>query len=216
MIPIPLKTIKISIQYRWGSSYFFGSINKLDLNKIHFHQEFLLKVLTHFLKSFPNRKLSSFIGIWVSVSSMTTVSTSCHQKLVVNLWGQFWVHYSWIHFSSLSRTLCMKFLPSVASAALLSMHVIPLSMPVIKMLKSIHSKMDPLHDTTCHQTPPWHKSSNQNPLSMTIQSIPYPSNCPLFKSISFQFRDKSVILIHLTKALTTFSYWRKPSVGPQS
>lgn len=73
-----------------------------------------------------------------------------------------------------------------------------------------------LHDTICHQTPPGDKSSNQNPLSMTIQSIPYPSNCLLFKSISFQFRDKSVILIHLTTALTTLSYWRKPSVGPQS
>lgn len=73
-----------------------------------------------------------------------------------------------------------------------------------------------LHDTICHQTPPGDKSSNQNPLSMTIQSIPYPSNCLLLKSISFQFRDKSVILIHLTTALTTLSYWRKPSVGPQS
>lgn len=80
-----------------------------------------------------------------------------------------------------------------------------------------HQPQDgPLHNTTCHQPPPGHKSSDQNPLATTNQTILYPWNCPLFKSISFRFRDKSVIFVHLTKVLRTFSYWRKSSVGPQS
>lgn len=59
--------------------------------------------------------------------------------------------FPWAHFSSLSQSVCMAFLPSIVLAAPLSLvsssnlmrvHSIPLSGSLIKMLKSTRPKVD--------------------------------------------------------------------------
>jgi len=46
-----------------------------------------------------------------------------------------------------------------------------------------------LGDTTCHWPLLGHRAMDHNTMFVAIQQIPYPLNSPLFKSISFQFRD---------------------------
>lgn len=43
---------------------FISLINKLNYSQTYFHQEVLLEVLMHSLKSLPNRKLVNFIDIF--------------------------------------------------------------------------------------------------------------------------------------------------------
>ena len=102
------------------------------------------------------------------------------------------IRFIWAHFSSLSRSLWMTFLPSsvstavlssVSSANLLRVHVIPLSMTLIKMLKSIGPKTSPLRDITCDWPPLRHRTIDHNPLTATSQPVLNPLNSPSFKTM---------------------------------
>ncbi|KAK4813629.1 hypothetical protein QYF61_014389, partial [Mycteria americana] len=94
------------------------------------------------------------------------------------------MRFTQAHFSSLSRSLWMTSRPSdlstaplslVSSANLLSVHLISLSMSLMKTLNSTGPTID------------------RYPLDATIQTIPCPLNGPPIKSISLQFREKDVV-----------------------
>ena len=55
-----------------------------------------------------------------------------------------------------------------------------------------------LGDTDCDWPSPGHIAIDNNSLATVIQPILYPLNSPLFKSISFQFRDKDLLWDHIT------------------
>lgn len=78
----------------------------------------------------------------------------------------------------------------MSSANSLRIHSIPLSKPVIKMLKGTGSSLE----VTTHIWPPLgHRSIDHNSLPVTIQPILYPPNTPSFKYMSLKFRDKDVV-----------------------
>jgi len=102
--------------------------------------------------------------------------------------------FMWTHCSSWFRFLWIAFLTYLVSAVplslvpsadLLRVRSIPLSMSLIKMLKSTGSKKDPWRtslitglqlDLELLITALW---------LLTIQPLPYPPNSPAFKSIYF-------------------------------
>ena len=111
------------------------------------------------------------------------------------------------HFLRVSWSLWVATVPSILSSAplslvssanLLKIHSILLSRSLIKMLKSTGRRLDePLRDTIHDGPPPGHRAIDNSPLATTIQSIPYPSNSPVFKSIYLQLRDKNVVQDHV-------------------
>jgi len=101
---------------------------------------------------------------------------------------------------------------SVSSANLLRVHSIPLSLS----LKDVeeHRSQDRLPgDSSCHQPPPGHRAIDYKPLAMAIQPIPYPLNSSPFKSISLQFRDKSVVR-NCIKGLPQVQWHQLPFLCP--
>jgi len=85
----------------------------------------------------------------------------------------------------------------VSSTNLLRVHSSPSSMSLMKTVKSTGPKTDPLGDTAHHRSPPGHSAIQLNPLSMAFQPTSYPSNSPLYKSISLQFKDQDVMEDHV-------------------
>jgi len=49
----------------WKVTIFISPIKKLNYSHTYFHQEFLLEILMHFLKSLPNRKLANFTDFYL-------------------------------------------------------------------------------------------------------------------------------------------------------
>ncbi|KAK4826465.1 hypothetical protein QYF61_009192, partial [Mycteria americana] len=102
------------------------------------------------------------------------------------------LRFTQAHFSSLPRSLWMTSHPSgmstaplslVSSANLLKVHLISLSMSLMKILNSTGPTVD------------------LYPLDETIQPIPYPLNSPPIKSIFLQFREKDVVGDHVVTNL---------------
>ena len=52
-------------------------------------------------------------------------------------------------------------------------------------------------DTACDQPPPSHRTIDHNPLAVSSQPIPNPSNSPSIKSTLLQFREKDVMRDHV-------------------
>ena len=57
-------------------------------------------------------------------------------------------------------------------------HSIPLLMSLIKMLKNISPKTNPLGDTTCHQSPPGHRVILPQPSDLPTNSLSTEQSTP--------------------------------------
>jgi len=90
------------------------------------------------------------------------------------------------HIPSFCCVICTTQLGAICK--LLTLHSIPSSVSLYKMLKSTSSRQTPEgHHSSLH--PPGCRATDHNPLAVTIQTTLYPPNSPAFKPISLQFRD---------------------------
>ena len=55
----------------------------------------------------------------------------------------------------------------------------------------------PLTDTACDRPPPWHRTTDHNPLAATSQPVLNPPTSPSFRYMPLKFREKDVVRDHV-------------------
>jgi len=103
-----------------------------------------------------------------------------------------------LYFCYLNRPNQLGVISKLAEGALN-----PIIYVIDQDVKEYWTQDRPLGDTTSYQNSSGHKAIDHNPLTVTIQPIPYPPNSPPVKSTFLQFSDKDVVRDHIKSLAET-------------